>query len=529
MDKDLSLRDYLSVLRRRWWLIALVALIVAGAALAYSLAATPLYRATATVLLDSQQSTGGLLDEQARASVNDSRTVQTEVAFIESRAVESEVTDRLGFEATITAEAASDANVIDFNATNEDAATAATIANTYAAAYIDLRRQSAVDELEASASVIQTRIAEIDDELSRLSTSSPERSPLEATRDLYVQSLERLRVSADLFAAVQPRVISEAEVPEAPFTPQTLRNVILGLVVGGILGVGLALLRETLDTSVRTKASLERITDGLPTLALVPAAKSNTASADLVSWDDALPQHSEAYRRVRTSLQFLAVNTELKVVQVTSPRPGDGKSTTAANLAIAYAQTGKRVLIIDLDLRKPRIHEVFSLRAFPGVSDMLVNDLDLEDAYRRPVPDLSLHVIPAGHRAPNPAELLGSEAATKLIDSLRDVVDVVIVDSPPVLAVTDPLVIADKVDATILVCDAKSSDSRDISRSLEMLRQVNAPLVGTILNRTTRSRRDNDSYGYGDGLREDPSRLPHTNGQAVERRGVSDRQTTVDV
>ncbi|MDH4168677.1 MAG: polysaccharide biosynthesis tyrosine autokinase [Acidimicrobiia bacterium] len=527
MDNDHSLRDYLSVLRRRWWLVALATLVVAGAALGYSLAATPMYQATATVLLDSQQSTGGILDEQTGVGINDARAVQTEVAFIESLAVEIEASDRLGVEATISAEAASDANVIDFVATSSDADRAALIANTYASTYIDLRRQSAVNELEASAGVIQARISQIDDELDRLGPASTDRPALEANRELYVTALERLQVSADLFGAVQPRVISQAEVPESPFTPQVARNAVLGVVVGLILGVGLALLRETLDTSVRNKASLERITDGLPTLALIPAAQKG--SVDVLSRNDILPEHSEAYRTLRTSLQFLALENELKVVQVTSPQPGDGKSTTAANLAIAYARTGKLVVIVDFDLRKPRIHKLFSLRAFPGVTDVLVTQLDPVDSCRRPFHDLSLHVIPAGHPAPNPSEVLGSSAARRLLDALREAADIIIVDTPPVLPVTDPLVVAGMVDATILVCDAKNSDTRDVSRALEMLRQVHAPVVGTVLNRAARDRRRGYGYGYGDPVADTEDYLPGTNGDSDGSMRKADRPSDAEV
>ena len=527
MDTELSLKDYLAVLRRRWPLLIGTLAAVLVLALLYSLLSTPMYRADATLLIDSQQTTAGILPDQQSTRSDQERIVQTEVEFIESLSVQRAVDDILGAETEINARAASDANVIELVATDDDPEDAALIANTYADVYIQLRRERAIAEFQESATVVQANIDNIDSQLEDLGDEDAQRVPLERQRDIYVQALESLRVGQDLFGGVKPQIISVAEPPEAAFSPQTLRNMVLAAVVGLILGVGVALLRETLDTSIRTKSDLEAVSEGLPTLALVPSADGwkKEDEATLLSLSQPNGDQAEAYRTLRTALQFLALDDELQVIQVTSPKPGEGKSTTTANLAVAYARAGRRVVVVDCDLRKPRAHKFFGVRPEPGVTNILLGQMEPGEAARRPIADLALLIIPAGAFAPNPSEVLGSKAMYNLVEKLRKSADIVLIDSPPVLPVADPRVLADKVDATILVSQSKGSDTHDVGRALELLRQVNAPLVGTVLNRV--GKRAGEGYGYSYRYNA-PEAVPER-GTAASNSGNVGRDDTIDL
>jgi capsular exopolysaccharide synthesis family protein len=208
---------------------------------------------------------------------------------------------------------------------------------------------------------------------------------------------------------------------------------------------------------------------------------------------------AEAYRTLRTSVQFVGLDRPLRMIQVTSPVAGEGKTTTIANLGVALARAGKRVVMVDCDLRRPRIESFFGLPNELGFTNVLVGDATLPQA-AQPLPgEPRLAILPAGPPPPNPSELLSTRRAHEILTALREEADYVLVDSPPVLPVSDSIIIAGMVDATILVVTAKSTTKRQAHRAVEQLQQVSAPLVGVVLNGVGR---DSGvyaySYGYGE-------------------------------
>lgn len=503
-DYELNVQDYIRVFRRGWYL--LVGTVVVFIAVAYGLTSlqSERYRSTADVLVGVQQ--GSSVIDSAGTQFDRGDQLETEVAFIESAVVRDAVREQEGSAPRVDARTVGQASVIEIRVEGGDPIEAARFAAAYSDVYIELRRQRAVDEYLATAQVVQDRIDDIDDTLGELADDDPQRSALESQRVVYLSAIESLALGADLSGGVTAQVISPANVPANPFSPNPTRNAILGGIVGMAVGLALVLLRETLDDRVRTKADLETAS-GLPTLAVIPnlAEWKRRDEERVVSLEGPASDTAEAYRTLRTALQFFSLDRSIRTVQVTSANAGEGKSTTVVNLAIVLARTGQRVVVIDGDLRNPRVHRFFEVKRRPGLTDVLLGETRPRAAAVPPpkASDLSVLVIPAGRPTTNPSEALGGRTARELIETLAGAADVVLVDSPPVLPVADALVLAGQVDAVLLVAQAGRAKSKQIERATELLNQVNAPLLGAILNDATRSDGFGYGYGYGYPVRED--------------------------
>jgi capsular exopolysaccharide synthesis family protein len=283
-------------------------------------------------------------------------------------------------------------------------------------------------------------------------------------------------------------------VPAKPADPKKVFNVILAVIVGLGVGIAVAFLLEYYDESIRTKEDLERETMGLPTLGLIPVVPDwrKSSEAYLVSRRSPTSPAAESYRSLRTSIQFLGLDRSVRTLQFTSPNAADGKSTTLANIAVIMAQADQKVVAVCCDLRRPRLNEFFGLSNSVGFTSVLLGAATLEEALQ-PVPDIpGLYVLASGPVPPNPSELLSDRRTQSIFEELADLADIVLVDSPPVLAVTDAAVIASKVDGVLLVSSVGMASRRNVSRSLEVLSRVQAPVIGTVLNRFS----DTDQYPY---------------------------------
>jgi capsular exopolysaccharide synthesis family protein len=268
--------------------------------------------------------------------------------------------------------------------------------------------------------------------------------------------------------------------------------------LGLLIGLGVAFLLDYLDTSIRDEDDLAAAT-GLPTLAVIPelVVPKGADRGHLVSRDDPHAPAAEGYRSLRTALQFLAVERTLRVVEVTSPYPSEGKTTTAANLAVAAARGGQRVILVDCDLRKPQIHTYFGISNDRGFTSVLLRKCSLQDAVD-PVPGESkLQVLSSGPIPPNPSELLASDRARTILEALADAVDLVVIDSPPVLPVADAVLLSGLADGVVLVAASGSTDRRTLAKTIDRFRQVDASLLGTVLNRFDPKGSIDYGYSYG--------------------------------
>ncbi len=294
--------------------------------------------------------------------------------------------------------------------------------------------------------------------------------------------------------------IVDTALPGGQIRPSRQKNLIMGLLVGLSLGIGVVLLREQLDTSISSPEQVEAM--GVPILGVIPKMRKTlftrtapgTVSTALVTHHSPRDPISEAYRDLRTSLSFSRTDSPLKTILVTSAGPREGKSTTSSNLAAAFAQSGRRCLLVDADLRRPVIHNLFGVAREPGLSELVAGQAPLERCLRRTSVE-NLEVIPCGFIPHNPSELLGSRRMKDLLAELGGRWDTVLVDTPPMAVVTDALILSPEVDGTLLVVGARLGSRRVVQTTLGKLSRTSAFLAGAVLNGFDPLRMYT-SYGY---------------------------------
>jgi len=335
------------------------------------------------------------------------------------------------------------------------------------------------------------------------------RREFETNRELYDGMLQRLK-EIGIAAGIQENnvaMIDSALVSGRPYLPNTQRNLMMALALGLAVGVGLALMLEFLDTTIRRTEDVEKLV-GRPVLGLIPLVKlreqrqkttmGQKANERAVShYSEVHPKSSvsEAFRSLRTSLMFSTPQGMPKTILMTSPGPGDGKTTNAINLATVMAQNGNKVLLIDADLRKPRMHRDFSVPHAPGLTNRIagVNGGDARTSAIVPTTVEGLFVMPSGSQAPNPAELLSSDRMLKIISMAARAFDHVIIDTAPILGLADALVLSRAVDGVILVAASGRTTKESIKASTRRLMQVQAPLLGVVINQVDL---DSPDYAY---------------------------------
>lgn len=327
----------------------------------------------------------------------------------------------------------------------------------------------------------------------------------DTNKELYRGLLQRMKeagVSAGITAS-NIQVVDHAETPTKPYRPNKQLNLLLAAVVGLFLGVGLAFFFEYLDNTVKTPDDVE-VLARLPSFGLVPEVSlerrkrleaGKSYPVELITYGHPKSMLAEAYRNIRTSI-LLSFSEKLpKTVVISSPNPAEGKTTTAINTAIALAQTGARVVIIDADMRKPRIHKVFGRDNGTGLSNYLSGNIQLDSIIRTSrIPNLSF--IPSGPIPPNPSELLGSNLFRKMIQSLGERYNHLVFDSPPIIGFTDSTILSTMVDGIILVIIGGKTPKETLLRAKEILFQVDARILGVVINRADIRRSDYGSYYY---------------------------------
>ena len=467
----MTLRDYAQLLRRRWLLVALVTLICGGAATALSLSQTPEYASSVSLFVSASQSPTDVGSIIATEQLTQER-VSSYADLASSRNLAATVVQQLGLDESptslssrISASVPTNTVVINITVTDPSQARVPAIANA-----VGEQLSRTVERLESPLS----------------GQSSP------------------IKVS----------VSQSATIPTSPATPKTSRNVAFGLIVGLVLGAGLAILLEVLDTRIKDLDTL-RDRMGLTPLGLMPFERK-ARSRPLVVRDAPRSARAEAFRQLRTNLQFLAVERPPRSILLTSTLPAEGKSTTAGNLAIALAQAGEPVTIVDADFRHPQLSEYLGTREGVGLSDVLIGRATLEEALQPWGEDGVLNVLSSGTPPPNPSELLGSSAMLRVVAELCER-GTLIIDSPPVLLFTDATVLAKVTDTTLLVVRANSTRVDKLERALQALRTVDARLAGVVLNMVKTSHSDVDDYGYygADRIPEATSAAPAKDAVAV--------------
>lgn len=444
---SLDLRDYLHIARRNWKLLlagTLAGLLGGGAA---SILVQPTYTVE-TQLFVAIQSSGSIQELQQGNTFSQAR-VQSYVKTVTTPVVLQPAIDTLGLDVSANdlserVKATTELNTVLINISVSDASPvqAAAIAQAVADSLV-----KAVDSLE--------------------------------------------KPTAGGTSPVSLSIITPAVAPAEPSAPNTRLNLLLGLLAGSALGTGAVAVRTSFDFRIRGEADLRRVTDA----ALLGGIAFDQEAVRKPLLTQAQPQspRAESFRQLRTNLKFANVSGQADTVLITSSLPGEGKSTTATNLAIALAQAGQSVCLVDADLRRPMIHEYLGLDRTLGLTTALVGSADINDLLQQWGED-NLFILAAGQIPPNPSELLGSVEMKLLLQRLEQAFDIVIVDAPPLLPVTDAAVLSQHVGGVVLVIGSQKIKHQDLEKSLNALSMVGARLLGVVLNRLPG--RGPDSYAY---------------------------------
>lgn len=499
----MELRQYFSVFRKWLWLIALVAIIGGGASFFATSQLPKLYQSTAKVMVgESFQKQNPTTGDIATASV----LAETYIQLVKTSAVLRAVKAQLGIDysigdlrSSVNANTIQRTQFIEVRATDTEPKRAALIANAVADQLIllgpassnaDLVQQRAfvrqqIQELETKIQKAEDEIAQLEESL-KTTTSVREaadkraeidrqRAQIAQYQDNYTQFINYLAPSTQNTLSV----LEPAEPANAPFSPNLPLNVGLAIVIGVILATAVAFLIEYLDDTLKHKEDITRILD-TSTLGEIGVVRARNDK--LVTAAEPRSANAEAYRMLRSNISFSSVDKPIKTILITSASPSEGKSITAANLAVTMAQAGYRTILLDCDLRKPTQHKLFGLSNDAGLTNCLLSHANLS-TFIRPTRAENLRLLTTGPLPPNPAELLGSRSMSELLTLLQKDADIIVVDSPPVLAVTDSAILSHMSDGVLLVVDSGQTRRDSAVRAKEALEKAGARMLGVVLNR----------------------------------------------
>jgi polysaccharide biosynthesis transport protein len=486
-----TLRTYLMVLRRRRWWVAAITVLGLGAALALALTSAKKYTSTAQLLVQSVGVNQALSAAQTQVTPTD---VQTELQLVTSAEVQKAVRAKLGSAPPVAAAEVGQTNVIAVTAVSTSPARAALIANTYAKAFVASVTASTISNLTAAENQLNSQINSITGQIRHLdpTADAAQLSALSNQEGVLKQQLAQLQV-AGAVASSGLQFVTPAQAPSSPSSPKPVQDALIGLLIGLVAGIGAAFLRDSLDDTLNSTESVERVS-GAPVLAAVPLVPSwkKRESPMVVTVTDPTSPEAEAYRSLRTSLQFARQTRKLRTILVTSPSAAEGKTATLANLGAVFAQAGERVVLVSCDLRRPRLSQFFESEDPAELMSVLLGQQSLDDALR-PVPGNDrLWTLGAWAVSPNPTELLSGERMREVLTALEQRFDLVLIDSPPVLPVSDAVILTAYADAVILVVAAGQTRRNELKRTIERFAQTNAPVLGMVLNKVARQN------GYGE-------------------------------
>jgi capsular exopolysaccharide synthesis family protein len=449
----MELRDYIRILRKNWLVMVALIVVSLGVSAVYTFTRTPVYESASTIFVSTQA--GNTAAELQQGSTFTQARINTYVGLVGTPIVLTPVIDRLGLDESpsslarnVRASAALSSTLITITVSDFDRDGAAAIANAIATSL-----SLVVPQLEPEA--------------------NDGSSPVRLTR------------------------VSDAQPASAPSSPNIGLNLMLGVVVGLVLGLGLTVLRTALDTRVRTAREAENITSAPGIGAIAFDAKAR--ERPLIVHADPLSPRAESFRALRTNLQFLDMGGRASFV-VTSSIPSEGKSTTTINLAIALADAGKSVALLDADLRKPKVAEYLGIEGAVGLTDVLIGRAKIDEVML-PWGGRSLYVLPAGKIPPNPSELLGSAQMGSLLSMLEKNFDVVLCDAPPLLPVTDAAILARIASGALMIVSSGRTTKHQLTGASEALEKVGAKLAGFVMSMVPTRGPDSyhNGYGYGYG------------------------------
>lgn len=501
---EYSVGEMVRVVTRRKWTILLTVVVVLGAVLGYDLQQTKVYASTAGVELNPQYTINPASGVGSSGEID----IPNSIALVTSHPVVAAVSKLIGGPAPAATAAqvgSTDVMAITVEAGSPEAA--ARDANAYATAFLEIARARAAaevgpveEQLNAEINQDNQKINGLSQQLLNSKTTAKQALAINNQLsnlqfDLQTTRTELRQIQLEADANEQAgSVLNPARPDGTPVRPRPERDGAIALLGGLVIGFGLAFIREYLDDRIRTKDELERALGDIPVLGLVPFVEEwqDRTSPYLVSRDKPHSPAPEAYRSVRTAIRFMALGKSVKTLEVTSPSANDGKTSTTANLAVAMALAGQRVVTVSCDLRRPRLHEFFNASNDVGLTTVLIGETSVREALVD-VPGISnLRVLPSGPVPPNPSELLSLPTLSTVLEELAQDADIVLLDSPPALPVTDAIALSANVDAVLMVAAAGNTTKRNLARAIGLLDRIDAKIVGAVLNGAPRA----ETYGY---------------------------------
>lgn len=507
--ENIDIRQYLALFWQWAWLIALVTIIAGLASFLISQRMTPIYSASTTLYINEAPSTKAT---DYNSIITSERISGTYSKMLTTRPVLEEVAGRLGLDVDsfikdITVSPVRDTTLIDITVESPNPQQAADIANELTDVFSSQVQSIQAERFSLSKDSLQNQIADmetqIDQATSDLATEDDPgvRASLETKitqyRSIYsnlLLSLEQIRLSEAQSVSTVIQV-DPATVPTIPISPQVLRNTALAAIVGFMLAIGLIFIIEAIDDTIKTAEDVKRAL-GLPVLGII--TKHAIEDGKPITNTSPRSPVSEAFRNLRTNVQYSAIDQPLKTLMITSTDPREGKTTVVTNLGIVFAQNGSNVTLLDADLRKPTLHRKIGVPNRSGLTSLFIRTVSpLENTLQRTGIN-NLQVITSGELPPNPSELLGSKKMGAILDQIHEVSDLVIIDTPPALAVTDALVLVPFVDATLLVVKPGFTKTNAARQVVEQFRRSNGKLIGVVINELDlgRSRYAYKYYNY---------------------------------
>ncbi len=511
----MELAQYAMVIWRRWGLVALTTVLAAGAAAGFSLTQTPIYRSSVTLEVQRE---GNPAENAYYTALNNEARANAYALQVTGPSVLARAAERLGLpgeaarlRGMLAVSQTADTGMIEISARHPDPAMAKAVAEATGEVFIEeikaqqeSRYRTSLAELDAQIAALEARIADTQaaivsygnvDALTTAARAELAQLETQLTNDetrlrVMLQSTEQFRLAMAQYDD-SVTVFSPAELPAAPVSPRPLRNTALATVVGGMIGVGTAFLLDYLDDTVHTPEDA-RAALGVNVLGAVPDVEGKSTIGWLAQ-EEPLSTAAEAFRDLRTSLQYASLDAPLRTLLVTSTEPDEGKTFVAANLATVVALGGRRVLLMEADLRRPRIHKLWEETRAPGLTEALRASSDAQQEGRtispvpfvRPTQVEGLCLMTSGAVVPTPAELLNSQTFQRMMAALQETFDLIVIDSPPVLAVTDAAVLTGTVDGVVIVTISGQTRLPSAARTIERVQSVGGNLLGLVINRMT--------------------------------------------
>jgi capsular exopolysaccharide synthesis family protein len=551
---EIDLRQLLRSARRWWWIVALCPFLLGSLAYVYTKHQTPLYEAQAKLFVDpsgeGQVDYNSLLGGQS--------LTKTYEKLVKNRTVLTGVISTLGLQTTpdalanqISATADGETQLLLVTVSDADPNQAATIANEVAtefSAYIRDTSATAggqsLDQIDAQITKIEAQINVYENQLTALQNGPDANTDtVKSQIDSINSALDQLRPTystlvnsrsdtliRQAITVDRVKVYEQAYAPGGPYSPRLKVNLMLAIIAGLIIAAGGVMLLEYLDNTVKTTVDFGALVGGPLLAAINSVPKLGAGRKQLFVLDQPKGGAAESIRLLRTNIEFASATHEIATIGITSPNPGEGKSTVAANLAVTLAQAGFVTALMDADLRRPTQHRLFQTGNERGLSTLLtMAERPWSWAARETmVPNLTL--IPAGPLPPNPADLLSLERLRQILADMRSTFDVIVVDTPPVLAVSDPLILAAHVDGMVLVTSGGKTRLDALKRAAETLHRGSIRVIGVVINQQTTKTKDgyyyNDYHAVEEKIVDSPSRRGRNGTAATDLKPAKIEQTT---